>query len=98
MSHLTIFTSGDTGPGLSGGVGMDVTGATIELHLRRPDRTVLTRTAEISSATAGHWLMPWVEGDLDHIGWWMVEAQVTFSNVQVQTVGPAEFKVRKQIA
>lgn len=42
-----IFTAGDLRPDLVGTLPYDLTGHTIELDIKRPDGTVLTKTAEI---------------------------------------------------
>lgn len=90
--------TGDTAPALSGSVNTDVTGATIELHLRRPDRTVLTRAATVTDATTGAWSMDWQTGDLEQDGSWSVEAQITYSDATIQTVGPQRIFVYREIA
>src|SRR4051812_18913787 len=92
------FTVGDTSPALTGSVNADVTGASIELHLKKPGGQVITKDATIVSATTGTWKCEWAEGDIDEAGPWEVEAQVTFVGPKVQTFGPSSFYVRRQIA
>ena len=48
MTLQTLFVTGDTAPDLtgtctSGTSAANITGATLELHLTRPDKTVITR-------------------------------------------------------
>lgn len=93
-----IFTTGDTGPALAGDVNADLTGASVELHIRKPDGTVLTEPAVITDPTAGAWSRAWAPGDLDKDGIWRVEAQVTFASGIVQTFGSVSFTVVRQIA
>jgi hypothetical protein len=90
--------TGDNAPNLTGSVNTDVTGASIELHLRRPDHTVLSRAAGITDAATGAWTMPWQADDLTQDGRWEVEAQITYSNGTVQTVGPDSLFVYRAIA
>lgn len=105
---MSQFIVGDTSPALTGtastkaasGVATpaNLTGATVVLHIHKPRRTLLTKSATIVDATAGKWTSQWLAGELSVAGQWVVEAQVTFSNGSVQTFGPATFYVADQIA
>lgn len=95
---MAKFTVGDDAPALTGTVNADLTGATVELHLLKPDRTVLTVAADVTDEAGGAWSYAWADGDLDQSGGWQVEAQVTFSSGRVQTFGPERFNVDPQIA
>lgn len=95
---MTTFTTGDTAPALTGTVNANLTGATIELHIKRADGTVLTVPATITDAATGAWSYEWATGDLNVRGDWKVEAQVTYSDTTVQTFGPQRFFVVPQIA
>lgn len=95
---MSTFTTGDTAPPLTGTVNANLTGATVTLHLRKPDATTLTKPATITAAATGAWSYSWAVGDLDTPGVWEVEAQVTFSDTTVQTFGPQRFYVAPQIA
>ena len=106
MSTLqTLFVTGDTAPDLtgtctSGATPANLTGATLELHLTRPDKTVITRAGVIVDGAAGTWRYTWQTGELV-AGTWAVELQVTYSGGQVQTFPadrPAYFSVRAQLA
>jgi hypothetical protein len=92
------FTVGDTAPALTGSVNTDVTGATVELHIKKPGGEVLTKPAAIVTAATGAWSYEWAADDIDEAGPWEVEAQVTFIGPKVQTFGPSSFYVRRQIA
>ena len=92
---------GDTAPRFtanltSDGAAVNLTGATIELHFKKPDRTVATLAATGTSegaVTGAAW------GDLlDQAGSWNVEVQVTYSDGTIQTFGPQTFSVYSQIA
>ena len=94
---------GDTAPALTGrlttaGVPKDVTGATLEVHIAKPDATVLTRAATVTAALTGDWSMAWQTGDLAQAGGYRVEVQVTYSNTTLQTFGYEWFTVEPQIA
>ena len=106
MSTLqTLFVAGDTAPDLtgtctSGTTPANLTGATLELHLTMPDKTVITRAGVIVDGAAGTWRYTWQTGELV-AGTWAVELQVTYSGGGVQTFPasrPAYFSVRSQIA
>lgn len=92
------YTVGDNSPDLSGTVNADLTGADLEAHIKKPDGTVLTKTATAVDATAGTWAATWEVDDLSVVGKHEVELQVTFSGGQVQTFGPQNFYVQQQIA
>lgn len=96
------LTVGDSRPALSGfatsgGVGVDLTGCTLRLHLSPPSGSVLD-VAAIAVGIEGCWAYIWQPNDIDEAGTWAVELQVTFADGGVQTFGPATFTVREQIA
>ena len=101
----TLFVTGDTAPDLTGtctsaGSPANLTGATLELHLTRPDKTVITRAGVVVDGASGTWRYTWQTGELA-AGTWAVELQVTYSGGGVQTFPadrPAYFSVRNQIA
>lgn len=103
MANLTL-TSGDTAPQLtmlcaSDGVPADLTGATVAVHVRRPDGGVINRAGVLSvTPTDGTVSLAWTTGDLTGVGAYLVEAQVTYSTGEVQTFGMPGFYVREQIA
>ena len=97
------LTVGDTAPALTGtctsaGAPVNLTGADVALHIRKPDATVLSVGATLTDAAGGAWSYSWAPADLDAAGTWKVEAQVTFSSGAVQTFGPETFYVNTQIA
>ena len=95
---MTTFTAGDTAPALTGTVNATLTGATVELHIRRQDGAVLTVPGQVTDAATGAWSYQWAPTDLTGPGTWKVEAQVTFSDGRIQTFGPASFYVQPAIA
>lgn len=95
---MPTFTIGDTAPALTGTVNADLTGATQVAHIRKPDGTVLTKTATATDALNGAWSATWAVGDLDQPGRYLVELQVTFAGGLIQTFGPQSFYVQQQIA
>lgn len=97
---LAVFTTGDTGPTLSGKVPASLVGATsLEAHIRWADKTVLSKPAQADDAPAGTWIAEdWAPGDLAVEGDAEVELTVVFANGQDQTFGPAPIHVRKRFA
>lgn len=102
---MLTLTVGDTAPALTGTTGVSLVGATAEVHIRRPDRTVIDRPAVITDGTAGDWSMDWQVGDLNNTGTYYVELEVTFAAGEVQTFAldpvtreNARFRARSQIA
>ena len=96
MSTLTV---GDTRPiltgqALNGDSGAVVTGATAELHIRRPDGAVLVVTPTWTNTVIGTWSYTWVVGDLSIAGVWEVDLRVTYSDTGEQTFGPIRFPVK----
>lgn len=94
---------GDTQPALTGtattdGVGADLSGAALELHIRRSDLTILSVTPLAVDAPSGTWSYAWAVGDLNGPGRWECELEVTYAGGGIQTFGPAAFTVVKQIA
>lgn len=69
QKFLHKYTEGDLRPDLVGTLPYDLTGHTIELRIRRPDETLLTKTAEITDAYdadtgLGTFVFEWEAGDL----------------------------------
>ena len=91
---------GDTTPPLKGKLSSDgqpvnLTGATLSVHVRKPDRSVLIISA--TGGADGIWTAPW-PGPIEAQGTHRVEVQVTYSDGQVQTFGPASLGVQPQVA
>lgn len=104
-TYGTLFVAGDTAPDLtgtltSGAEPVDITNATINLNLTKPDKTVIERAGVAVSAADGTWRYTWQAGELTP-GLWSVEAEVTFAGGSVQTFPAGSqvfFKVRAQAA
>jgi hypothetical protein len=100
----TPYTVGDTSPALTGTVSASLVGATVEVHISRPDATVITHAGTVVNAALGSWSMALVAGDLNQSGTYRVEVQVTFAGGAVQTFyydtegNYGHFTVRDQIA
>jgi len=103
------FTVGDTEPALTGTVNANLTGATVELHLLKPDgTTALTRDTgnglAVTAAATGAWAYTWSAGDLDVDGLWSVELEALWAGGRRQTFArdaeghSVQFKVRRQYA
>ena len=82
---MTTLTVGDTAPTITGTASANLTGATLELHIKRPDKTVVTKAAAIVDGAAGTWSATLGAGDLNQAGTYYTELQVTFSNGKVQS-------------
>jgi hypothetical protein len=100
---MATFTTGDSAPPLtgvcqSGTTPANLTGATVVLHIRWSDGTVITKTATVTDAPNGAWSYTWGASDITLTGPALVEAQVTYSGGAVQTFGPTSFAVQPQIA
>lgn len=102
MSERTV---GDTGPDVTGNVSANLTGATsVTAHIRRPDGSTFSRTAQPGGGVDGAWSMPLQTGDLTTGGLYYVELEVVFGNGKTQTFAdtgeglPAYFPVRDQYA
>ena len=87
---LTI-TQGDTLPALEYTIEdedgtVDLTGATVEIHLRPvDDTTTTTLTATISDAASGEIEYEWAAEDTDTAGLYVAEFEVTFDDGSVRT-------------
>jgi len=102
MAQLqTLFVEGDTAPNLtgtvtSGGVAVNLAGATVVLRMQRPDKTMLLRSATVTDAATGAWAYAWQAGELT-AGLWWVDVETTWSDASLQT-SPSDisiaFKVR----
>lgn len=79
------LTTGDTAPTLTGTVNADLTGATIAIHILKPDGTVINRAGTIVSPSGGTWSLAFINGDLSASGTYLVEVEVTFSGGAKQT-------------
>lgn len=100
---MATFTVGDTSPNLSGtltsaGAAVNITGATLVGHVKRPDGTVFNLTVTIVDPLLGTWTAAWGGSDLTVQGSHKVEIQVTYSGGKIQTFGPQNFYVQPQIA
>jgi hypothetical protein len=100
----TNFTAGDTAPAFaaaltSGGVAVNLTGATVALHFTTPADT-LTAAATLVDPAAGTISYSWAVTDLTdaRVGVWMWETQVTYSNSKTQTFPGGVFWVNPQLA
>lgn len=82
----TPYTVGDTAPALTGTVSAGLAGATVEVHVQRPDGTVFSRAGTVTATPApGAWSLQLIVGDLTLAGVYRVEVQATFSGGAIQT-------------
>ena len=87
---MATYKKGDTSPDYTGqlksnGVPKNATGATLELHFKKPSGTVLTKAGAWTDASVGTYSSTWATGDLNEAGAWQMEPKVTFSNGKIQT-------------
>lgn len=100
---MLVHTVNDT-PTLTGSVGTSIVGATLEVHVKRPDSTIVTRAASAVDSAAGTWTSTLQAGDLDQVGYHYLEVEVTFSSGAVQTFAldnqgqDVRFRVRDEYA
>ena len=88
-----------TGTVTSSGTALDVTVAeAVDVHIHRPDGTVLNRPAVVTSPGTGAWSFPWETGDLNTRGTYRVEVQITWPGGRPQTTPTVLFSVADQIA
>jgi hypothetical protein len=80
------LTVGDSAPTLTGHVNADLTAATLEVHILKPDGAIINRARSVvGAATEGNWSLALIAGDLSVPGRYFVEVQVTFSGPKIQT-------------
>jgi hypothetical protein len=96
MTDGLRITTGDTDP-ITGNVGMAVVGASGEAHIKWYGGTVTTHAVDWTDTATGAFSID-VAADDRVPGWAFMEVQVTFSDGTIQTVGPARFNCREQIA
>ena len=95
----TVYTVGDTAPPLSGTLSSDetgvavLTGASLSLHLIRPDGTTVIKVANIVGALLGTWNYVLAVGDLSQAGTWGVAIVVTWSDLTQTTFRETNFTV-----
>lgn len=94
-----VYTVADTAP-LRGSVGVDVTGASLEVHATLADGAALSQPATITDAATGAFAMDWPTGGVPDAPGTVkaLEVQITYSGGEVQTVTGSRFHVRPQLA
>jgi hypothetical protein len=107
MATIYKFVSGDTSPQISvtltreDGSAVDLTGATVYLHIRAkgsPDLT-LTKTATISDAVNGAFIVVWAEGDLDlAAGAYDAEIEVVTDTYRETVYDLLQIQIRDDVA
>jgi hypothetical protein len=94
------YTRNDTGPALLCTLTctppQTFLGATAVAHIRKPSRTVLTKTPSFNTTT-GVATVSWAAGDLDEWGNYAVEVQLTYASGVIQTFGVAAFYVADEL-
>ena len=107
MATIYKFVSGDTSPQLSvtltrdDGSVVDLTGATVYLHIRAKGATEITatKTTTISDAENGTFIVVWLEGDLDlAAGAYQAEIEVVTDNSRETVYELLELHIRDDIA
>lgn len=99
---VATWKKNDTSPALTGtcksnGIPANISGSTLELHLKKPSGTVLTKTGTLVDGTNGTWSYQWITGDLNEAGSWWGEPQVTYSNGRIQTFPSFSFAVDDEL-
>lgn len=97
MSSLFVTATAPplTGQALSAGVGVNLTGATLLLHLERPDGTIVIVTPVAVDASVGTWRYDWATptSELTVAGDWSATLEVTYAGGSRQFFGPDWFPV-----
>jgi len=80
------------------GVAVNITGATVKFKFRKigASTNIFSRTCTLSDPTNGVCYVDWIAGDLDEVGDYEGEVEVTFSGGQVQTSQLIGFNVRAE--
>lgn len=79
-----VHTVGDT-PVLTGSVGTSTVGAEGEIHIQRPDETVIEHPVDWTDTATGAWSADLVDGDLNQEGTHYLEVEVVFAGGARQT-------------
>ena len=108
---MSIFymKQGDTSPSLrttlkdSSATPVNITGATVNMHMYTQDKVTVVIDAEmsISDAAGGVVTYDWQAGETDNSGWYWVEFEVTYSDATVETFpnsGYEAVKITPQLA
>jgi hypothetical protein len=95
---MTVLYVTDQAPDLTGtvtsnGVGANITGATLQLRIKKPSGVVVLKTGTIVNGAVGTWSYSWSPTDLDEAGVWWVQPRVTYSNGKPQTFPEAAWPV-----
>ena len=65
---------------------IDLTGATVKLHMKSVDGTLkINSTMTVTSAIGGTVQYDWQTGDTDSVGTYLVEFQVTYADGAIET-------------
>ena len=89
--------AGDTKPDLEDTVGVDLTGATVAIHVRTPAGTLINRAPVVAAGTTGAWSLPWLVSELDVPGVYVSEVQVDRPDGSIQTFAGPSFRVKPQL-
>lgn len=68
------------------GSAINLTGATVEFHMRRGPSDVISASAEIYDASTGVIRYEWQAGDTSICGDFPAEAEITYPDASVETV------------
>ena len=107
MATIYKFVSGDTSPQMSvtltreDGSAVDLTGATVYLHIRAKGSPTLTltKTASISDAVNGVFIVVWAEGDLDlAAGAYEAEIEVVTDTYRESVFDLLQLQIRDDVA
>lgn len=107
MATIYKFVSGDTSPQMQvtltreDGSAVDLTGATVYLHIRAKGSPTLTKTktATISNALNGVIIVVWAEGDLDlAAGAYEAEIEVVTDTYRESVFDLLQLQIRDDVA
>ena len=99
------FVQGDTAPAITATIALksdlspvDLSGASVRFQMRKPDdrRFTVNAAATVTNASAGAVRYAWATNDLTVPGEYVVQWEVTYADLRIQTTGQETITVRRQ--
>jgi hypothetical protein len=95
---VTIFMKrGDTAPFFraqctDNGAAVNLTGTTAKLIIRKPSGAVINTSATVEGGTSGWVRRTWGSSDLDEVGDYKIEVEITWADATKQTFPPDDYE------
>ena len=99
------FVQGDTAPAITATIALksdlspvDLSGASVRFQMRKPDdrRFTVNAAATVTDAPGGAVRYAWAVNDLTVPGEYVVQWEVTYADLRIQTTGQETITVRRQ--